>query len=122
MTLIDDIKRDRNQGQPVDNWIVRPHEDYPGFLVIDGPSFTITVVTMATYLDSKDYADRHADARRIARVPRMEAALLAAEECERVLTAMANRVSLYSGGHDDKLVNDAEEAITAFRKTLEAGE
>lgn len=107
MTLIDDIKRDREAGTPGDWQCLEEGVN----------SWSITPECNSLRFVADELCNVH-DARRIARVPRMEAALLAAEECERVLTAMANRVSLYSGGHDDKLVNDAEEAITAFRKTL----
>lgn len=115
MTLIDDIKRDREAGTPGDWSYVEAQstdgQKWLGCGVVDENGYEFLWLQNSPEYDIPD-------ARRIARVPRMEAALLAAEECERVLTAMANRVSLYSGGHDDKLVNDAEEALDAFRKAL----
>jgi hypothetical protein len=122
--LIERIKRDRNQGHPVDDWCVKPHDHYPGFLVIEGPSFTITVFTVATNLDSKDYADGDADARRIARVPDMESRILAdaevikaAEELADILDRPAQSDGDLGRYHYDW--NRVDAALYAFRKAQE---
>ena len=83
MTLIDDIRKDREPPQVKrlsgQEWSVVPGQS-PGTLYVRGPSFTTMVITTASDLSGEDYIARNADARRIARVPDMEAALLAAEE------------------------------------------
>ena len=52
----------------------------------------------------------------------MARALIAAGELATVATAMANRLSLYSGGTDDALVSYAESALAAFRAEAETEE
>lgn len=83
MTLIEQIKRDRERPQVKrlsrDRWEVVA-DSSPGILNIVGPSFIPTVVTTATDLNGEDYIARQADARRIARVPDYESALLMADE------------------------------------------
>lgn len=78
--LIEQIKADRDRPQikrkSGGHWRV-VHSEYPGILNITGLSFIPTVVTTATDLNGEDFIARNADARRIARVPEMEARILA---------------------------------------------
>lgn len=84
MNLIEKIRVDLNRPQTknkfADLWRVAIDEDAPGTVRVCGPSFRVFGVTTATDLSGEDWIARHADARRIARVPEMEAALLAADE------------------------------------------
>ena len=78
--LIDDIKRDHARPRLTTDWRVFSDVPAPGWVQVIGPAFKVAGPTTATDLNGQDYSDRHRDARRIARVPQMEDALLAAVE------------------------------------------
>lgn len=108
MSLIDHIKRDREAGTP-GPWVSA--KDDPN----DGPEDVIMAgeyyVSSAHYIT--DHSKTESNARRIARVPDMEAALLAAEN-------LANAVSVLSGAAclDDDGSSDWENmrsALDAYR-------
>lgn len=84
MNMIDDIKRDRERPQvklmSMTDWRVKSDEPALGWVKVVGPCVPVQCPTLATDLNGEDYIARHAEARRIARVPEMEAALIAAEE------------------------------------------
>jgi len=84
MSLIDDIRKDRDRPQVREKsapiWATLTDNKSHGWVDVVGPSIKVGAPTTATNLNGADYVARHADARRIARVPQMEAALLAAEE------------------------------------------
>jgi hypothetical protein len=83
MSLIEDIRKDRDRPQvrekSAPKWAAITNRELPSWVEVIGPSITIGGPTAATNLNGEDYIARHADARRIARVPQMEAALLAAD-------------------------------------------
>ncbi|AIM40685.1 MULTISPECIES: hypothetical protein [unclassified Sulfitobacter] len=84
MSMIDDIKRDRERPQvklmSMTDWRVKSDEPALGWVKVVGPCVPVQCPTLATDLNGEDYIARHAEARRIARVPDLEAALIAAEE------------------------------------------
>lgn len=84
MNLIEQIKADRECPQvrlmSMKGWRVKSDEPAPGWVKVVGPCIPVQCPTLATDLNGEDYIARHAEARRIARVPDMEAALIAAEE------------------------------------------
>lgn len=84
MSLIDDIKKDRARPQVKaksgNEWRTVSDVPAPGWVQVCGPALRVSCPTTATDLNVEDYIARNADARRIARVPQMEAALMAAEE------------------------------------------
>lgn len=108
MTLIDDIKRDREAGTP-GPWEtyskdsgIRHHTDPPF-----GHHDYIAVIVAA---NQRPFSD----ARRIARVPQMEAALLAAEELAKATEWAADNLRGISANQRD--------ALDALREALGAGE
>lgn len=123
MSLIDDIKRDRERPQvrlmSMATWKVKTDEPSPGFVKVVGPSVQVQCPTVATNLNGEDYIARHADARRIARVPQLEALVLAAEEvAEYANEICASGVSPATGGRLilERDVAGLARALTAYRK------
>ena len=113
MSLIDDIKRDREGATP-EPWEVIENRPCPGWVEVVGPSFTPNAPTIATDLTQDDWTARRRDARRIARVPDMEAALLAAEELAALLEEYRRKVPL---GHQPHMIaHRADNALATYRK------
>lgn len=117
MTLIEQIKRDREAGTP-GPWGRRPHwADDDGREVFpradEKPPFgEWTAIATVTAHDDTDYGEKaEANARRIARVPQLEAALLAAEELAKVTGSLIDL---------ERPETPAMQALTAFRKACEA--
>lgn len=84
MSLLDDIRKDRERPQvklmSMLEWRAKSDEPSPGWVKVVGPCIPTQAPTLATDLNGVDFIARNAEARRIARVPQMEAALLAADE------------------------------------------
>ena len=106
MTIIDDIKRDREAGTPGDWYVEYKHGS--------------TRLIMPKHPDPCQMCDETyypwvpenlSDWERIARVPQMEAALLAAEELAKATEWAANNLRGISANQRD--------ALDAFRKALE---
>ena len=89
--MIDDIKRDRDRPQVKKlsdaDWDVVIDGPSPGWVEVRGPALKVSGPTTATNLNGEDFVARHADARRIARVPDMEDALIEAVEALRIAHA-----------------------------------
>ena len=113
MKLIDGIKRDRDRPRLTDDWRVFSDVPAPGWVKVIGPAFSVDGPTTATDLNGQDYSDRHRDARRIARVPAMEEALLAAVD---VVDELEHIMQMHTLTYDT-----ATDAIVSFRKALEQG-
>ena len=110
MSLIDDIKRDRENGTPgpwVAKWPVSP--DHP--FIESVCNFAEKPSGDEYYMNVNGLCEAQ-DARRIARVPEMEAALLAADE-------LAAKVDAFNAG---RLFTIAPvlSALAAYRKATEA--
>lgn len=80
-TLLEQIERDRERPQvklmSMSAWRVKSDEPAPGWVKVVGPCVATQCPTLATDLNGEDYIARHADARRIARVPDLEARIIA---------------------------------------------
>lgn len=131
MTLIEQIKKDREAGTP-GPWCV-PDQTYSrkltveidgrneGDLLIPCPgsggamSYTGEVCTLS-WMGTEIW---DANARRIARVPDMEAALLAADE--HLVTAL-EAIERGDDSHDGMAGDIARAALTAYRKATGAAE
>lgn len=125
VSLIEQIKADLNRPQvkakSADEWIaVDSH--YPGLVEVQGPSQKLVIVTAATDLNGEDYIARHADARRIARVPAMEAALIAADALAKAGERLRDEMIMRQGlaRHEAKQAYNA--ALAAYRKATEAAQ
>lgn len=107
MTLIDDIKRDQLEGTPKEwgDWVATGAPDLSTFVCLDNDDHAI-IAAIST--------PGSADAKRIARVPAMEEAILAAVE-------LADRVGQQQDGVPMR-PDYVSKALTAFRKALEAGQ
>jgi hypothetical protein len=107
MSLIDDIKRDRENGTPgpwVAKWPVSP--DHP--FIESVCNFAEKPSGDEYYMNVNGLCEAQ-DARRIARVPEMEAALLAADE-------LADAVSDFLKGPYHELA----QPLATYRKATEA--
>ena len=122
--LIDDIKRDQLAGTP-GPWLQshRKNQDdmyrtqvYPAN---DTDNTIATIHWHSVKIDGGLKTDRAELSRRIARVPAMEEALLAAVEVARTL-----EVTLHILANESNIstVSSADDALTAFRKALGAGQ
>ena len=133
--MIDAIKRDREAGTPgpwgllTDTGINSPHSSGLLFSAWDPRAVDDTKEEGESWLAMRTRTDpardamkseTHSNARRIARVPAMEAALLAAVE----LADLADDMQHFSDipAEYRKFGRDVFAAITAFRKALEAGQ
>ncbi|QDP48427.1 MAG: hypothetical protein Tp118SUR00d2C21406231_43 [Prokaryotic dsDNA virus sp.] len=118
MKLIDDVKSDVNlaatRKKSAAKWSVGLDE-IPGIIYISGPAQKLTIVTTATNLNGEDFVARHADARRIARVPDLEAALLAADELAAAIDQERNMVC-QDFDAQAKSAAAVDEALAAYRK------
>ena len=80
MGMIEDIKRDRERPQiklmSMGDWSVKKDDPYPGWVKVIGPCIPVKCPTVATDLNGEDWVARNAEAKRIARVPAMEASLI----------------------------------------------
>ncbi len=74
------MKRDLSRPRLTKGWRVVTDVPAPGWVQVVGPAFKVDGPTTATDLNGEDYLDRHRDARRIARVPEMEAEILRLRE------------------------------------------
>ena len=128
--LIDDIKRDREAGTPgpwgllTDTGINSPHSSGLLFsawsprVIDDTKEDGESWLAMRTRTDPARYAMRsetHSNARRIARIPQMEAALLAAVELADCVEQDWQEASYAE-------FVEMKDKLTAFRKALEAGQ
>jgi hypothetical protein len=109
MSLIDDIKRDREAGTPGPWSVVTT--DGPDCRVLGGFDVFGQCVSGTTWINpNNDNVAAKANARRIARVPDMEAALIAAEELAQELETL----------HDAEFSGSLRRALAAYRKATEA--
>ena len=121
MSLIDDIRKDRDRPQVLEKsapeWAAITDDKSPGWVDVVGPSIKVSAPTTATNLNGEDYVARHADARRIARVPQMEAALLAAEELAKALERLDGLVRILPPEHDepDSALAQSQRSLAAYR-------
>jgi len=80
MTLADDIRKDQERPQvklmSMAEWTVKTDEPAPGWVKVVGPCLPVQAPTLAADLNGEDYIARHAEARRIARLPAIEQAYL----------------------------------------------
>lgn len=131
MNLIDQIKADREAGTP-GPWAYEAHGDTMQYGV--GVCHAISDIEMAFPLSGQVDSDvmvtdpvcvevnGQTNARRIARVPDMEAALLAA--ADHLVAALEAVLAGYPDqdiSHEDyrvKVAHFAEDALTAFRKAI----
>lgn len=120
MSLIDDIKRDRERPQvklmSMSAWYAKSDVPAPGWVKVVGPCVATQCPTLATNLDGEDYIARHADARRIARVPDMEAALLAAEDLAYRMDQVLADLTTHGGYTYEDDFKDEVAALAAYRK------
>ncbi|WP_162685483.1 hypothetical protein [Roseovarius amoyensis] len=141
MTLTDDIRRDLSRPQVAKKssgkWHVVSDDPAPGWVGVAGPSFGVRTPTTATDLNGEDYIARHADARRIARVPEMEARILADAEALKAadehLVKRLKALQTYFNLDEEELASLTKderadtirqhrlisEALTAYRKARE---
>lgn len=109
MTLLDDIKRDREAGTP-GPWLVSDEWN------VTGLEYEVVAGSASVSSDKES----EANARRIAHVPDMEAALLAAEGCANWCDVLIEVIQSTSCDPDDpdgfeKVLNGAAMFLAAYR-------
>ena len=125
MSMIDDIKRDHEAGTK-GPWEFGGSSCRVLAKFSNGSFWEIASAAPVCFASDKDGAlitaggDREANARRIARVPDIEAALLAADELAVAADKLARfAFSHMTGGRQD-LIDDVAALTRAYRKTTEA--
>ncbi|MBQ2263250.1 MAG: hypothetical protein II336_18050 [Loktanella sp.] len=122
MTLIEQIKADREAGTAGPWAVDDPSEEWPA--AIEAPSGQ-EVLSGCGCCGSPNLSG--VDARRIARVPDMEAGLLAADElareCERIapIVAEVTRDAQLGGPYGVMSDNKFSEKLAAYRRAVEGG-
>ena len=88
MSLSEDIRRDLNtlKKKSTSPWMVFSDSKSPGWVEVLGPCFSVSACTIATDLNGEDYVARHAEARRIARLPDLERAYLDLHEVAKAVS------------------------------------
>lgn len=114
-----DMARPAVKKKTASDWVVVTDGPAPGWVEVQGPSFKVGGPTTATDLNGEDYAARHADARRIARVPDLEAEVLRLTALVEAADALYMFVELVEGSFGGGRVvtfsdSDIEEASTAM--------
>lgn len=115
MSLIDDIKRDREAGTP-GPWLP---DECEGEIIHEhsGAGTWVAAVCCGEYCSEPS---EQADTRRIARVPEIEAALLAAEDhLVAALKAISDGYARTDISHEDfrvKAAQFADDALAAYRE------
>jgi len=106
MSMIEDIKRDREASYDKGSW--KPHKGEYQWWAYTASGYPVCSISGC------DYEHR---ARRIARVPDMEAALIAAEELADAVSALTSRPDSANGGRLILTVdvNRAEQKLAAYR-------
>jgi hypothetical protein len=115
MSIFDDIERDRNRPQikimSMSTWTVKTDDPMPGWVKVVGPCIPAQCPTLATDLNGEDYIARHAEARRIARVPDLERIALAANELAEQADNWLNGGKTWD--------HSLSEALTKFREATQ---
>lgn len=123
MTLIDDIKKDMAKGTPGpwDESLGYVHRNRallpaaPDQTRLEGESWLDMRRRIQPQLDARN-AECEANTRRIARVPEMEVALLAAEELARSATSALNALEHMEGKGNSRASVDLRAALSAYRE------
>lgn len=129
MSLVNNIKRDLERPQvklmsmPV--WSAKSGEPSPGWVKVIGPCVPVQCPTLATDLNGEDYIARHAEVRRIARVPEMEARILADAErlkaADELIEVILDLQEALSEARQGQTVNMGAHEISAYR-ALQGGD
>jgi len=121
MSLIDDIRRDR-EACLLEGWTQSHREVNDGFRTqvfpTDDPDNTIATIHWHSVKTETGFrTDREKLGRRIARVPQMEAALLAAEELAKAADDLCERYLEIATGPEDISRSDVDvDYVSALRK------